>query len=264
MKLASRLKNLESNQPIAGLSKSELTLLVQLLGRRDSLFWPWRYQSGLAVSFPEIYRRQREYLNGSVGLSAKADGRSNWKHAHEVRQKLLNGSYITANFGGGQVLNVHLTLKGEALARALVGPRLKTYDEFVAKFVYFHLRNQWEKAKVKSIRESVIWGKEFVGCPSDWDDLTENMLPWLACGCVRCHSDTQGRACFAIVDSVPIPEVVKVDAKSDPEFESIYLDAFASERHMLSKVEARDPNEIVIFLPATGWGWPCYESEICK
>ncbi len=259
MRLTTKLAALEKSEPNSGLSRVELTTLVQLLARRDALFWPHRYQDGKTVWMAEIVRRQKEYLEGAVGLNVKADGKSSWKNTHEVRQKLIGGGYILANHSGGQVTNCFLTLKGEATARALVGARLKTYGNFVALVVLQYLRKRWERAKVKTIRESVLFRKDLSGSPSDWDDLTENLLPWLACGCVRCHSDSQGRACYAIVDSVPIPEVIKVDLVSDPVFDDIYLKAYESERINLESTEPRDPHALYIPLPATGWGWPCYE-----
>jgi hypothetical protein len=254
MRLNKRLSDLETAQPNSGLSRDECLWLVSLLARRDSLFWPWRFQMNSSVPYAEIYRRQREYLDGSVGLRAKADGKSNWKQAHHMRQKLISGGYISANHSGGQVTNVFITSLGESTSRALVGDRLKTVGDFMVRVVHELLRR-----RNKATREGVLFQRQLAGCPNDWDDLTELVLPLLVAGCVRCDSDTRGVACYTVT-SVAIPELVTVDGiDSSMDFDDAYIIAFNAERSVLEQVEPRDPHEIVIPFPATGWGWESHE-----
>ena len=81
------------------------------------------------------------------------------------------------------------------------------------------------------------------------------VLPLLRAGVVICSSDTQGRACYSLAEGVAAPAVVKVEVASDPEFHSVYIRSFNAERTLLETTEPRDPHEVMIPLPATGWGW---------
>jgi hypothetical protein len=248
MRLETKLKNLESNEPSSELSRQEKLLLVSLLGRRDALFWPWRFTIGSKVPFVEIFRRQREYLNGSVGLAAKADGKSNWKKIHEIRQRLIAVNFLKANHSGGQVTNCFLTPTGEAVATALAGPGLSTFQDIEPRVCRELLRRYGGV-----VRESKLFGIECVGDPSDWNRFTAFMLPLLTAGLVSCTSDTQGRACYRLVSEV-IPEVIVADVQHEEAMGDAYMRAFNNERLVLEQCEPRDPHEVFIPLPATGWG----------
>ena len=248
MRLETRLKNLEAFEPSAGLSRPEKKLLVSLLGRRDGLFWPWRFQLGSPIAFPEIYRRQREYLDGSVGLQAKADGKGNWKQAHETRQRLIAVGCLKANHSGGQVVNVFLTPIGEATAMALAGPGLSTLQDIETRALREILRRDGGV-----MRESTLFGIPCVGDPSDWNRYTQFALPLLTSGAVSCHSDTVGRACYRLV-SDEIPEIVTVQVQHEEAMGDAYIRAFNNERLVLEGCTPRDPHELFIPLPESGWG----------
>lgn len=230
-------------------------MLVSILARRDALFWPWRWQIGSNFPLPEIRRRQKEYLAGQVGIAAKADGRDAWKDAHAARQNLVACGHITATHSSGQVQSTFLTPLGEAYARALVGDRLHTFEQ--AKPVLFWLRELSTQTPVRAVRESVLFCRELVGDPADWEELTDMILPLLTCGVVKADTDTQGRAAYTPTDT-PEPTEAEVSVSVDPEADAIYLAAYQSERTVLATATPRDGSEICIPLPATGWGWPCY------
>jgi len=258
-RIETRLAALERGQSAGGMSRAESMLLVAILARRDSLFWPWRYQLGNATPLAEIRRRQNEYLAGAVGIAVKADGRGDWKNAHEMRQSLIASGMITATHSGGQVTSVFLTALGEATARALVGDRLHTTESAMPVFTYLQILSA--QTAVKAVRESVLFNRDCVGCPSQWAELTEHMLPFLTSGMVRQDSDTQGRAAYTPIAGITPPETITVDVESHPDFDDHYVKAFDAERQALESCEPRDGHELVIPLPATGWGWPCYFEE---
>jgi len=174
-----------------------------------------------------------------------------------MRQSLIAAGLIKATHSGGQVQSVFLTAMGEATARGLVGDRLATFHK-EGVLVLAQLRELSAATSVRAVRESVLWNHPCTGCPNDWDDWTEMILPLLTCGIVAANSDTQGRAVYAPVDDVPEPPEIVVNVESDPVFDELYLKASADERNMLEVCEARDPHEVYIPLPATGWGWPCF------
>ena len=249
MRLSTRLKSLESTGQSAELSRAELLLLVSLLARRDALFWPWRFQAGRKLPHCEIRLRQREYRDGVQGLTAKADGRSQWKDLHFTRQRLIGAGFVTANHSGGQVTSLFLTPLGQATARALVGDRLHTCDSTATQVVFRLLQIKYDS---KPIRESVLFNRDCVGIPTDWDSLTEMVLPLLTAGVVRCDSDTIGRVAYTPTQ-VSLPAHVVVDIDADWAFDDAYCQSFNAERKHLESVEARDSDECYIPLSATGW-----------
>ncbi len=259
-KITTRLAALEAASNTGGISAAESTLLVTILARRDALFWPWRFQIHSKTPFTEVRQRQREYLSGSAGVTVKADGKDNWKDAHAMRQTLIAAGLITATHSGGQVQSVFLTSKGEAIARGLVGDRLHTFHES-GVLVLARLRQLSAATSVRAVRESILWNRELTGCPNDWDDFNELILPCLTCGIVAASSDTQGRACYTPIEDIAEPEAITVDVTPVDEMDSLYLRTFNNERTVLETLEARDPHEVYIPLPATGWGWPCHFSE---
>jgi len=256
-RLSSRLAALEATQNTNELSAPERRLLVSILARRDSLFWPWRYSRGSQIPFCEIRTRQKEYLSGAAGTAVKADGAANWKASHELRQRLISSGLVTAVYGGGQILSVFLTAEGEGVARALVGSRLHQFHES-GIIVLARLQGLSTQTKVRAVRESVLWGHEYLGDPSDWNHMTEMILPCLTAGLVQANSDTEGRACFTPIDGVPEPPEITVNVVADESMDALYLKSFASELSVLKSMEPRDPHEVYIPLPATGWGWPCF------
>ncbi len=253
-RLTTRLDALESDNPEGGITRDEQLLLCQLLGRRDALYWPWRFQMKSRTPFAEIRRRQKEYLSGEIGLNAKAEGKGKWKEIHFMRQRLIGMGLIKANHSGGQVTNVFLTALGEATARAMVGARLHTLNDEGPLIIREMLKRYGEV-----VREGTLFGLPCVGSPTDWDDMTEMVLPLLTAGIVSCGSETRGRACYRLVTE-DMPETPTVDVACDPDFDHLYIMAFDGERLVLESTEPRDPHEIWIPLPETGWGFD-YEQK---
>lgn len=258
-RLNTRIDALEKQTRTNGLTRAESELLVSVLARRDALFWPWRITHAVRPEMCELRTRQKEYLAGQVGVAVRADGKADWKNAHELRQRLITAGLITATHSSGQITSCFLTPQGEAVARALVGDRLWTFQR--ARLLWAILQIRSQETSVRAVRESGLFGIEGVGCPNDWDDYNEMILPLLTCGIVTASSDTEGRACYTPVEGIPEPVEVVVNVVADDAFDSLYLKAFADERAMLERVEPRDPHEVHIPLPATGWGWPCYFPE---
>lgn len=255
-RLKSRIDALEAATATNSLDISEAKSLVQILARRDAHFWPWRFQIHSRTPFCEIRTRQKEYLSGQTGVTIKADGAHQWKEAAELRQRLIAGGLITAVHSGGQVQSVFLTPKGESIARGLVGCRLWTFQR--ARPLLAVLRIRSEESSVRAVRESMLFGIDGVGDPTEWDDWTEMILPLLTCGIVAANSDTQGRACYTPVDDVPEPPEIVVTVAADPEADELYISTFNNERAVLETLEPRDPHEVFVPLPATGWGWVCH------
>lgn len=247
MRLTTKLAELEANEPTSEMTRHERQLLVSLLGRRDALFWPWRFQICSHIPFAEIFRRQKEYLSSTVGLNAKADGKGNWKKAHEIRQRLIAVGFLKANHSGGQVTNVFLTPLGEATATALAGPGLSTLKDIEPMAIREILRRNGGV-----MRESKLFGIPCVGNPSDWNGYTQFVLPLLTAGLVSCYGDTVGRATYRLV-SEDLPEVITVDVPFEESMGDAYMRAFNAERIVLEQCTPRDPHEICIPLPASGW-----------
>ena len=252
-RLNTKLDELERQTRADGaLSVPEKTLLVSVLARRDAWFWPWRWTMQTQPPFPEIRQRQREYLAGVVGISAKADGRHDWKNAHELRQSLIAAGMLTAIHSGGQVTTVFLTPAGEATARALVGDRLFTVERAKIQLLFLQVMAE---TPGRPVRESVLFGLPCVGNPVEWHHMIEPMLPLLTAGLVKADSDTTGRILFSIVEGTAIPDPVTVDVAEEEWADSHYVKAWDNERNVLENAEPRDPSEIYVPIGASDC-WP--------
>lgn len=251
-KLSTRLDAIEQAAATSALTDPAKILLIQILARRDALFWPWRWSISKQPPIPELRRRQQEYLAGIAGVSARADGRSQWKTVHELRQRLVAAGMLRTVGANGETVSVILTATGESTARCLVGDRLAGHaDAAVALAV---LKAMVEKHG-SPVRESVLFNLPCIGNPEDWNDRTELFLPLLTTGIAEAHSDTQGRILFTVVDGAELPEPVAVDIAPEADLDAVYLTAFHSERGHLATVEPRDPSEIFVPKSASLY-WP--------
>ena len=234
MRIKTRLAELERANGTVDVGDNQL--LVQLLGRRDALFWPHLNGGDSRLG---IIQRQRQYLDGSVGISAKADGKINWKAMFESRRRLISGGYLNALFSGGQVTSMFLSDLGEATARKLVGDRLKTINDVAIIFVFLQT-DSWTS-------ESVLFRENLIGDPSNWDDATECCLPLLTSGLVKASSDMHGRVGYRrTMKELPEDHPPEIDVECGESMDSIYVKAFNAERSSLLQCEPLDINEVWI------------------
>lgn len=251
-RLNTRLQSLEAaTGGGADLGHDDRRLLVALLARRDSLFWPWRWTQTIRDQFPELMARQREYLSGVAGLPVKAAGKADWKTSSDRRQRLIDSGLLSAVHAGGQVLSVFLTPKGEAVARALVG-WVYTFVESLPSIAFLSLA-AGGRVNVP-VRESVVWQHPCVGNPQNWNARTERILPAITAGVVRATSDTCGRIAYSLIAGWRPPEIVSVDEPAADWASDLYLSTFNAARASLESVEPRNGLEVWVPLPATGWG----------
>ena len=231
------------------LTPAAKTLLVQILARRDAMFWPCRWTLTYRPPICEIRTRQREYVAGVSGIAAKASGAGDWKHAHELRNSLIASGMTTAVRSGGQITSQFLTPLGEATGRALVGDYLARYHDEGSE-VLARLKALVEETGVAAVAEGVLWGRRCVGDPSEWNYLTERILPCITAGVVSVEQDTVGRVIYIPVDDVPEPERIAADVEADPQFLPIYLKSWSDERSVLERCEPRDADEVFVPNPA--------------
>ena len=243
-RLSSRLDALEAAQNTNELSPSARKMLVQILAKRDSLFWPWRMTKSYQPPMTEIRARQKEYLAGIAGVSARGSGSQiDWKAAHELRRALIAGGLVKPVSSGGQVTSVILTPQGEAVAKALVGSRFP--PDRVCQLAFLLLKSMTDDQGTP-IREHVLLGCPSHGNPGEWDDLTERMLPALVCGAARSTPDGCGRILYSFTTGAKMPEANAVQVAAEGWAEEVYLDVFDSERIALENTEPRDLHEVFI------------------
>jgi hypothetical protein len=252
-RLKSRIDALESKTAAAALDANEAELLVSILGRRDALAWPWRFTIHSRTAFCEIRTRWKEYLSGQAGIASRADGKADWKTAAELRQRLISSGMATAQHSSGQVTGMFLSARGESMARGLVGDRLHSFHES-GVLVLARLRQLVEQTGVSGVAETVLWNRPCFGNPSQWDSMTELIMPCVTSGLVRAESDTTGRIVYVPVDGIPEPPEVSVNVMADDRFDELYIKSFDDERAVLETCEARDLHECFIPLPAN-WPW---------
>jgi hypothetical protein len=233
MRIKTRLAELERSNGVVDIGDNQL--LVTLLARRDSLFWPWRHGGDSRLG---IIQRQRQYLDGSVGIASKSDGKSNWKPMHEARQRLISSGFVDALHSSGQVSSMFISQLGEAYARRLVGDRLKTINDVAIIYVMLDTE-KWTS-------ESELFRENLLGNPEDWNDSTELVLPLLVSGLVTASSDMHGRVGYRRTDREIPPDPPAVDVECDESMDSIYVKAFNLERSSLQQCEPLDANEVWI------------------
>jgi len=256
-RLNSRLDELEKRTKTDGqLSPSAREMLVEVLAKRDALFWPWRMTKSYQPPMTEIRHRQREYLSGVAGVSAKGSGsQSDWKSAHELRRELIAAGMLKPASSGGQVTSVFLTPSGESTAKALVGFRFPS--DRVCQLVFLLLQTLTDDRQAP-VREHVLLGCPSFGDPSSWDAMTEQMLPALVCGAARSTPDGCGRILYSFTPGAEMPEAIVVDVASEDWAEDVYLDVFDSERVALENTEPRDVTECFIPIGCSDC-WPTTE-----
>lgn len=241
MRIRTRLDALEQANGTSDVGDHKL--LVQLLARRDAMFWPWRHHSESRLA---IHQKQRAYLDGSIGIASKSDGKSSWKPMHESRQRLIQAGFVDALHSSGQVTSMFLSPLGEAYARALVGSRLKTIHQGVFAYVLIPA-DSW-------ISESELFGQNLLGNPEDWNDMTELVLPLLVSGLVKSNSDIHGRCGYRRTAKELLEDPPEVDVECDETIDSVYIKAFNLERQSLKQCEPIDTNEVFIPLSVLSLG----------
>jgi hypothetical protein len=252
-RLNSRIDRLEQQAGTpGGLSMPDKIMLVECFGRVHAVFVPWRWQIHKQVPMAEIIRRQRGYLKKTSGVSARADGQSQWKSASETRQSLVAAGMLEAIGANGETTSVILTRLGLATATRLIGDRLASHADAEIGLAIL-------KAKIylhgSPVRESVLFNHSCFGDPGDWEHLEELMVPLLVAGVVRTNSDTCGRILYAVTGS-DIPEALAVDIPAEEEiFDPVYMQAFNAERAFLTTAEPQDPMECYIPVGASD-AWP--------
>jgi hypothetical protein len=238
MRIRTRLDALERSTGVADISDHRL--LVSLLAKRDALFWPFRDSGKSRLA---VLQKCREYLAGVRGISSKADGKASWKDAHEARNRLIQAGYVDAVRGNGEVTSLIVTQLGETVARRLVGSRLFSLLDSIIAYVQIST-DSWTS-------ESVLFGENLLGCPSDWDHKTEIVLPLLTAGLVTSNSDSYGRIGYRKTTRELPNDAPSVSVECDPEMDSVYIRAFNSERSALMACEPLDCSEVWIPLPPT-------------
>jgi len=246
-RIRNRLFDLEiqANDMQDALSPKARRMLVELLAKRDAWFWLWRCSTEQRhlEPMPAILSRQKAYLERRDGSTVKADGRGSWKVAAATRMELIGSSMVEAISSSGQVTSLMITGLGEAIARALVGPRLRSFKD--VEILWSRLCRL--AAERSPVSESRLFGKDLFGDPSDWEHWFEAILPMLTSGVARSSTDTQGRIYFSTSGSPP-PEHIDVSVECHPEADGWYLLAYDQERVFLDSLESG--SEIFIPLPS--------------
>ena len=238
-KLSTRLQKLEQATSDTAMSIDAERLLVQLLARRDAMFWPFRTHGSYRA---EVRRLQREYLQGVGGLRAASQGETKWKSGHFTRNELTAAKLVSPQTAGGQVLGLRLTAQGVADARAMVGDRLQPLDSALTQGLLTVLRENGDW-----VRENDLFGDELTSGtdPNDWQHAVEYLLPLLSCGIVESNSDLWNRAYFRFVDGVNIPLEPPSTSQVRPWADGLYLSAFDAERSALERLEAEDGGIVI-------------------
>jgi len=220
----------------------ELRMLIDIVGRRDALFTPWRTptKDRICQAFTAIRQRQDDYLAGSRGINAKAASRSEWKDAHFLRRALIDKGWATATSAGGQITSLLISEHGDAIAQAAIS---KTHDTVADGMPYFAMLRRYGP-----LSESTLNQQELHGNVSEWASFTELLMPFLVRGLIVASSDTQGRLFYSAGAGDPVePLAVSQDVK-EWAF-AAYFSSYHSERTSLELI-TYEGGEVWIPVPA--------------
>jgi hypothetical protein len=232
-KLSDRLSKLEHATGEA-MPHEAMPLLVQILARRDALFWPAR-----SCSFALILKqRHRAYRMRELGIAARADGRANWKAAHHHRKALIGAGLVEPLTSGGQVTSLLLTPRGEAIARGLVGLLSPSDVEIIAEIIGC----DW-------IHERQLLGIEGEYSIDQATPFTELALPLLVAGVVEVRCDSRKGLWYRAVGAVEVNPQHCGLIEPIPAHQATYDVAFMAEREALESSEPLDPYEVFIPIP---------------
>ncbi len=255
-RLKTELAKLKQSTGVDDESADVLRLLIDLVGRRDGLFWPRRTpiktHNDALENLPAIMERRQAYLDGSVGIAARASGAGDWKRSHYLRRQLIDLGYATACSSKGQVTSLIVAELGDTIAQAAI------YGDVVFPFrTLLHFELLQRKPGLVFLdgpwrSESKLFGLELVGNPHKWVHLTDTMLPLLVRGLVRSHQDTMGRIFYGFV-SADLPEPITVTQPQLDWAHDHYIGSFNGEITALDSL-VYDGHELVIPLPATSAG----------
>ena len=258
-RIRTEIKALKESSGNVETSADDLNLLIDLVGRRDAPFYPWRFQTSdfsRQRNYPAILDRHRAYLSGAYGISAKAQGRGDWKTLHYSRRKLIDAGLVTATLSGGQVTSLYPTELGEATVAAMAGlPTLRGAALVILEYLTRNPGINWVYGV--GLSESKLFQRELVGNPDDWQDLTDLTLPLLVRGLVMATFDTKGRVFYGI-KSINLPEAAVSTAEYSDAAVDRYIAAYNAERAQLERLEY-EGNEVFIPWPASSAG-NCYIS----
>lgn len=240
-RIKDRLAKLEQAAPASGLSIDAERMLVDLLARRDAMFWPWRSHRGSYRA--EVKRLRREYLSGRGGLKARSQGEQNWKAGHFTRNELIASGSVTAQLDGGQVTGLRLTPQGVADARAMIGDRLHTTNTKATIAAWIILsRFEGCEHSGKWMIENALFGDDVCAGdnPTAWDESTELVLPLLACGAVESCSDSWHRVYYRATEGYQLQPEPLSKLQERPWADKAYVKSFDHERAALQRLEATD------------------------
>ncbi len=228
-------------QTSEGLSDGALSMLVATLGKLDAMFYPWRsigsFRGAVAVLCGQY--RAKQY-----GIAARGAGLEQWKSASNERAQLQNAGLAIATTAHSQTTGLVLTPEGLSMARALTGtPGRIEVGVRLMQSKQADWRNGW-------CSESTLFGRELSGNPSDWEELTELVVPAQIAGCVYANCDCDGRV-FYRLDSQEFTELPPCDRKPEQWAVDAYLQAYKTERRALQTLE--DNDGLIIPIPKGGY-----------
>jgi hypothetical protein len=237
--LSGRLKAFEVRKMQSD-SDETRSMLVEVLARRDAVFFPWRTPELVAKMRPI----QRGLLDGTRGVSARAAGRQEWKSFHASRLALIENGFCSA-IGNQEVSTLRLLPLGEVVARTWVSHELST--PFESAFIVDKMRTLQGREFLgkRWYSESEVFGLELHGDPSDWAQLLGMVLPALTEGVLEANCDVHGRVFFSFTGK-DFTEQPTTKEPLRPTLWRTYSKAFDAERSRLETLEPEDAAALVI------------------
>ena len=246
-RLQTRLAAIEQQTAGDTISPAAEIMLAAVYARVHALFLPCRTSP---QRWPAIDRLRREYLAGSVGVSAQGNGQKNWVKAHAARHELESRGLAVAVRGAVETTGLLLTYKGRAVALNLCLPLVPTIP--LSETMVTRLESL-EPSRIRGserwVSESKLFALPCTGDTGGWQSLTDMLLEPAISGSVDSMADCVGHVFYRWLKPFGgLPEVDGIEASERAV--DAYLTAWTSELSRLQNLTATD-GEMCIPLSVT-------------
>jgi hypothetical protein len=183
--------------------------LADILARTDALFWPARIIGGKTARLAALEAERSDYHSTGIHWAGLAEGNSRaWKQNERQRAALETAGLVRIS-RAESTPRLRLTLEAEHSTRRALG--LSTLYDAIPRELFRVITEAPDSPLTRAggwVAESYLTGWDYNSRPqaSDWDALTELMLPMLTAGIVESRTTTAAQIFYRAARPLPARE----------------------------------------------------------
>jgi hypothetical protein len=254
MNIPSRLDALETkHQPAI---EQHAAALADILARVDALFWPARIVGGKTGRLAALEAERSAYHSTGIHWAGLAEGNSRaWKQNERQRAALETAGLVRIS-RAESTPRLRLTKEAEHSTRRALG--LATLYDAIPRELFRVITEAPADSPLTRaggwVAEGYLAGWDYTERPkpSDWDALTELMLPMLTAGIVESRTSTTAQIYYRAARPLPaLEDEPQIEITSAPDsILEVYSRAFGEGSEARERLENQGA-EIYIPLSAT-------------